>query len=439
MNPGLMPLSRGPLPHAPIPWSQTAVPALPGPVSGQGSVATTIAPFSAAAQATTGSMLIQTVKDIPREAIRFAGGLPSEETFPREAILQASQRILSSTAVAGPALQYAPCAGYEPLRQWIAEYLSTAEVPVSAANIQLVSGAQQALDMVGRLLLDPGDSYAVESPTYAGALEAWQGARGVPVSLLCDQWGPQPDGIRSLPANTKFVYLIPAHQNPTGRTIPTTRREELVQACRERGILVIEDDPYAELSFDGVRLPSMLSMDPGNVIHLGSFSKVVCPGLRVGYVAAPQHILQKFNAAHGSSVLVSAPFNQVLVHEVVRQASFKADHLPALRSRYAAQCQVMLKGLETCFPPGTSWTVPQGGMFIWVTLPARINCKTLLAEAIKLGVGFVPGEIFFASGAMPNTMRLNFVTETPDRITEGLQRLGRLVREKLAEAPGEMV
>lgn len=399
----------------------------------------TASPFASRAEAITGNPILTLLQNLPPETISFAGGLPPPDTFPIDVMMQASQVILSNPKTAETALQYAASAGYLPLREWVANALSTAGMKITVDRVLIVSGAQQGLDLLGKILLDPSDHFAVENPTYPGALETFQAYQGVPAPLLCDQRGPMVEGIRSLPADTKLVYLVPNHQNPTGRTIPHERRLELLDACKQRNLLVVEDDPYLHMHYKGHCPQTMVSMSPEQVVYIGTFSKIIAPGLRVGYVIAPKPVIEKMKAAQSAAVLHTAQFNQILVHEIVRTGFLEDRRLPALRSRYAAQCKVMLEALEQSFPTGISWSVPEGGMFIWVTLPANINCRQLLPEAVRHGVAFVPGDAFYAGSTAPNTLRLSFATESGERIVEGVATLGKILAARMREASSDRV
>ncbi len=362
------------------------------------------------------------------EVTSFAGGLPSPETFPVEHMRIAFDKVLSEQGKV--ALQYGPSDGYAPLRAWVADSLSTNSVQIVPEQVLMVSGSQQGLDLLGKVLIDEGSKVLVETPSYLGALQAFSLYGPEFVSVPGDEGGLIPDEINSLGQGARLLYALPNFQNPTGRTLSLERRLALVEVCARFGIPLIEDNPYGDLSYRNEPLPKMLNMNPDGVIYMGSFSKVLTPGIRLGYVVAPIPLIQKLEQAKQAADLHTAQLTQMVVYETIKDG-FLVSHIPTIRKLYADQCEVMLQALATYFPSGASWTKPEGGMFIWVTLPAHIDSTQLLAEAVEQLVAFVPGEPFYAGTPQKNTLRLSFVTVPPEKIRAGIERLGKLIAAKL--------
>ncbi|MBC3871545.1 aminotransferase-like domain-containing protein [Undibacterium oligocarboniphilum] len=362
------------------------------------------------------------------EVISFAGGLPSPETFPVERMKAAFDKVLSTQGKA--ALQYGPTDGYAPLREFLADSLSVDGSRILPEQILMVSGSQQGLDLLGKVLVDEGSKVLVETPSYLGALQAFSVYRPEFVSVDTDAHGLIPASVASKGAGARLMYALPNFQNPTGRTLSVERRVELVETCARMGIPLIEDNPYGDLCYSGEPLPKMLNMNPGGVIYMGSFSKVLTPGIRLGYVVGPTPLIRKLEQAKQAADLHTAQLTQMVVYEVIKDG-FLAEHIPTIRNLYSRQCNVMLDAMKKHFPAGVEWTTPEGGMFIWITLPAHIDSNELLAEAIQQNVAFVPGGPFYANEAEKNTMRLSFVTVSPERINEGIEKLGKLIKARI--------
>ncbi len=389
--------------------------------------------FSQRALRLTSSAIREILKVTTRpEVISFAGGLPSPEGFPVEQLRQAFDRVLATQGQA--ALQYGPTEGYQPLREWVAAHMSRPGAAVSADEVLIVSGSQQALDMLGKLFIDPGSKVLVESPTYLGALQSFSVFEPEYVAVETDEWGLIPAEVSEPKAKgARFIYALPNFHNPTGLTLNRERRQELVERCAQENILIVEDDPYGELRYLGTPQPTLLSLGRQHgaaVVHLGSFSKVLAPGLRLGYIVAPRAIIDKLVQIKQATDLHSNTLAQMAVYEAIKDG-FIQQHLPAVRDLYQQQCQYMLDAMEEHFPKEAVWTRPEGGMFIWVTLPEGIDSEQLLLKAIDEHVAFVPGTPFYATAdGKPNTLRLSFVTVSEDRIREGIAILGRLIREQ---------
>lgn len=358
--------------------------------------------------------------------ISFAGGVPSPLAFPVDAIKSALQRVMDADLRG--ALQYSRTEGYGPLRDWLANHHR-----VSVDQVLITTGSQQALDLLAKALIDPDSAVMVESPTYLGALQAFGlfGARYL--EMPCDEEGVLPD---ELDANhlkeARFAYLMPNFQNPTGLSIPLERRHALVRRMHDAGVLVVEDDPYQALRYSGKSLPSLHSLCPEGVVYLGSFSKVLAPGLRLGYVIAPTSLLTKLVQIKQAADLHSSSFDQRFAYEVIRDG-FLEMHIPEVRQLYAERCQAMLDALDREMPADVSWSRPAGGMFVWVRLAAGMDSSELLAHALENErgprVAFVPGTPFFAGTAQPHTLRLSFATVSPDQIREGVCLLAQHIRE----------
>ncbi|MFZ6712195.1 PLP-dependent aminotransferase family protein [Undibacterium sp. TC9W] len=362
------------------------------------------------------------------EVISFAGGLPSPETFPVERMRAAFDKVLTQQGKS--ALQYGPTDGYAPLREFLADSLSTNDSKILPDQIMMVSGSQQGLDLLGKVLVDEGSKVLVETPSYLGALQAFSVYRPEFESVDTDDHGLIPASVAAKGAGARLMYALPNFQNPTGRTLSVERRYELVETCARMGIPLVEDNPYGDLCYSGEPLPKMLNMNPGGVIYMGSFSKVLTPGIRLGYVVGPTPLIRKLEQAKQAADLHTAQLTQMVVYEVIKDG-FLSEHIPTIRTLYAKQCNAMLDAMSRHFPEGVQWTKPEGGMFIWVTLPEHMDSKQLLDEAIQQNVAFVPGGPFYANNPAKNTLRLSFVTVSPERINEGIEKLGKLIKARL--------
>jgi 2-aminoadipate transaminase len=362
------------------------------------------------------------------EIISFAGGLPSPATFPVEHMKAAFDKVLTDNGKT--ALQYGPTDGYLPLREWIANSLSIPGSTIKPEQILMTSGSQQALDLLGKVLIDEGSRVIVETPSYLGALQAFSVYGPEFVSVATDDHGLVPSSVDAVADGARMMYALPNFQNPTGRSLSVERRQELVETCARHNLPLIEDDPYGALSYKGAPSPKMLNMHPDGVIYMGSFSKVLTPGIRLGYVVAPLPLVRRLELAKQAADLHTAQLTQMVVHEVVKDG-FLDQHIPSIRTLYGNQCKAMLDAMDQHFPAGVSWTRPEGGMFIWVTLPKHVDAFKLLDESIAQKVAFVPGAPFYANTPETNTLRLSFVTVPPARIVEGIAILGKLIAKHL--------
>ncbi|MDZ7651616.1 MAG: PLP-dependent aminotransferase family protein [Burkholderiaceae bacterium] len=366
------------------------------------------------------------------EVISLAGGLPAPESFPVDALRAAFDAELRDDGQARQALQYSTTEGYPPLREWIAAQESARGVPTAPDEVLIVAGSQQALDLLGKAFVEPEAPLLVESPTYLGALQAFNLFDPTYRALPTDDAGLQPQAIdAALARDARALYVMPNFQNPSGRTLSPARRVELAQAARRHDLWLIEDDPYGELWFRQAPPPSLRSVAPERTIRVCSFSKVLAPGLRLGFVIAPRECIELLVRLKQATDLHTATLTQRAAHRVLATGLLEA-HLPQVRARYARQCEAMLAALDRSMPAGVRWTRPEGGMFVWLTLPAGVDAMALLPRAIERNVAFVPGEPFFAAAPMRNTLRLSFVTVPPPRIEAAVATLGELIASAMA-------
>jgi len=366
--------------------------------------------------------------------ISFAGGLPSPKIFPIEAFAAASAKVLREDGAA--ALQYASSEGLPVLREFIAQQLPW---DVSPDQVLITTGSQQGLDLVAKVLIDRDSRILVETPTYLGALQAFTPMEPRVANIACDAEGPDPDdlarqaaGNGSAADRARFVYLLPNFQNPTGRTMSDARRQALAERALAAGLPVIEDNPYGDLWFDAPPPAPLAARAPDNTLYLGSFSKVLAPGLRLGYLVAPKSLYPKLLQAKQAADLHTPTFNQRMVAEVIKDGVLDT-HVPKIRALYKAQCEAMLAALSREFEGlGVEWNRPVGGMFLWLRLPAGLDSVKLLPMAVENNVAFVPGAPFYADGGDPRTLRLSFVTASVEQINIGIAALAKTLRQALA-------
>ena len=374
------------------------------------------------------------------DVISFAGGLPAPDVFPYEEFREACNVVLKTH---GPvALQYGTTEGYLPLREMIARHTRRFGIEVTEENIMITSGSQQALDLLGKIFINEGDQVLVESPTYLGAMQAWNIYGAEYVTVPSDENGLVTDELEAaLRAGVKFIYVLPNFQNPTGVTIPLERRLRLVELADRYGVPIIEDDPYGQLRFEGSHIPSIVVLDEklhpqnngcytGNVIYLSTFSKTLAPGIRLAWVIAPPEVIRKLVVAKQGTDLNTAVFNQIVAYEVAH-GGFLNKHIEHICSVYHERRDVMLDALEEHMPAGVKWTHPNGGLFLWATLPDGMNTVELFKEAVEQKVAYVPGASFHPCGGGENTMRLNFSYASPEMINEGISRLARVIRRRM--------
>jgi len=358
--------------------------------------------------------------------VSLAGGLPSADTFPVQAVRDATERVLRESP--REALQYAASEGFEPLREWVASHLVQQHgMRVDAAQVLITNGSQQGLDLAAKVLVDADSRVLVETPTYLGALQAFAPYEPTVEALASDHEGPLPEALAAAAPGARFAYLLPNFQNPTGHVYTEARREALVAAARAAGLPLVEDNPYGDLWYDTPPPPPLAALWPQGVLYLGSFSKVLAPGLRLGYIVAPPALYPKLLQAKQAADLHTAIFNQRVVYEVLRHGLLET-HVPTIRARYKAQRDAMEVALERHLAGLAQWQRPVGGMFFWLELPPGLDAMALLPQAVEAGMAFVPGEPFFASAPMRNTLRLSFVTVAADRIETGVAALAGVLR-----------
>ncbi len=358
--------------------------------------------------------------------ISFAGGLPSPKTFPIQAFAQACAKVLRDDGPA--ALQYAASEGYPPLREWVANSLPW---KVDPAQVLITTGSQQALDLVAKILIDKGSRVLVETPTYLGALQAFTPMEPEFVSVASDAQGVDVEDLRTKAAAARFLYLLPNFQNPTGNTMSEARRVQLSAAAAQLGLPMLEDNPYGDLWFDAPPPAPLTARNPDGCIYMGSFSKTLAPGLRLGFLVAPKQLYPKLLQAKQAADLHTPSFNQRMVAEVLKDG-FLDHHVPTIRALYKSQRDAMLLALDKNLAgTGVQWNTPEGGMFLWVKLPAGMNAVDLLPKAVERNVAFVPGAAFYSDAAQNNTLRLSFVTASVEQINEGVALLAQTIREHL--------
>lgn len=365
------------------------------------------------------------------DVISFAGGLPAPELFPVEEIKQVSQLVL--TEMGAKALQYTTTEGFPPLRQWVSERMNKRfHLNLTADDVLITSGSQQVLDLSGKLFLDEGDVVLCENPTYLAAITAFRayGCRFQEVET--DDEGMIPEALEKALADTsrvKMIYVIPDFQNPTGRTWSRARRAALAELAARHETLVVEDNPYGELRFEGEFLPAVKSFDRHEgIIFGGTFSKIFCPGYRLGWVAGPQEIVRKFTLAKQATDLHCNTLAQMEVARYLEMFDIDA-HIERIRTVYKKRRDLLVASMAEEFPKNVRFTKPEGGLFSWAELPKEINARDLLKKSLERKVAFVPGGAFFPNGGHENTLRLNFSNMPDDRIVEGIKRLGLIIRE----------
>ena len=369
------------------------------------------------------------------DVLSFAGGLPAPEAFPVAALAKAHAEVLADDAAS--ALQYGPTEGHGPLRAWVAERMTRRGLPAEPGQVLITAGSQQGIDLVGKALIDPGDLILVEAPSYLAALQTFSTYEARFLAVETDDEGMRVDALeRSLrERRAKLIYVVPNFQNPRGTTLGLSRRMRIAQLAAEHGVTVLEDDPYAELRYRGEALPPIAGLEPSApVIHLGTFSKTLAPGLRLGYLVADARTLGALVIAKQAADLHSGSLAQRAVARLLSTFDYDA-HLRRLRRLYCERLEAMLASIEHCFPAGTTWTRPEGGMFVWVQLPGGLDAEDLLADAMRERVAFVPGAPFYPADPRRDTLRLNFSNRPPLLIAEGMARLGGCLRERLRSAP----
>ncbi len=385
------------------------------------------------------------------EVISFGGGMPAPELFPVHEVDAACQQVLAKEGAV--ALQYGTTEGYQPLREMIARHTARYGIRVKPDNVLITTGSQQALDLIAKLFIDPGDRVVVDAPTYLGALQAFNLFGAEYASVPLDERGMNPDALKAaLRPHPKFMYLLPNFQNPTGLTMSLERRQTVIELADKYDVPIVEDDPYGQLRYEGKHLPPLVALEReahpgrrangeglGSVIYLSTFSKTLAPGLRLGWIVAPTDVIAKLVQLKQGADLHTATFTQVVAYEVAR-GGFLDRHIRTLRQEYHRRRDVMLSALEDNFPEswGVTWTRPAGGLFLWVSLPSGLDSHELLEAALKQNVAFVAGDSFFAPDydrrEANRHMRLNFSYAAPDLLREGIRRLAKAVGQMLGES-----
>lgn len=365
------------------------------------------------------------------EVISFAGGLPAPELFPVEEIKEVNRIVLEEEGA--KALQYTTTEGYTPLREWIANRMnSRLGTRFEFKNILLTHGSQQALDLSGKVFLDEGDVVLCESPTYLAAISAFRAYGCKFMEVPTDDDGMIPEDLERILQSTervKFIYVIPNFQNPTGRTWSIERRKQLVKAAMKHKVVIIEDNPYGELRFEGEALPSVKSFDEaGCVLCLGTFSKIFCPGYRIGWIAGDEKVIAKYVLVKQGADLQCNTIAQMEIAKYLELYNID-EHIEKIREVYRKRRDLTVKTMEEEFPEGVTYTRPQGGLFAWVELPANINARNVLEKSLERNVAFVPGGSFFPNGGRENTFRINFSNMPENRIVEGLKCLAEILKE----------
>lgn len=365
------------------------------------------------------------------EVISFAGGLPAPELFPIEEISAITRLVLTEDGA--EALQYTTTEGYTPLRKWIADRLNTTcGTDFDSDNILLTSGSQQALDLSGKVFLDEGDTVLCESPTYLAAISAFRSYGCRFTEVPTDDYGMIPEALEQIlhtSKRVKMIYVIPNFQNPTGRSWSLERRQQLAEISKKYQVVVIEDDPYGELRFEGIPLPSVKSFDKtGYIFYLGTFSKIFCPGYRIGWVAGDKNAISKFVLTKQCTDLQCSTIAQRVISKYLERYNLD-EHIEKIRNVYRNRRNVAIQTMESLFPEGVEFSRPQGGLFTWVTLPAHMSARLILERSLKRKVAFVPGSSFFPNGGGENTLRLNFSNMSEDRIVTGITCIAEILHE----------
>jgi 2-aminoadipate transaminase len=388
--------------------------------------------YSCSANRMTETIISQILKFMSDPAlISFSGGMPAPELFPIPEFQAAAQRVLERDG--RKALQYGTTLGDPDLRAAIAENMQAQGMGATAENILIVNGSQQALDLLGRLFLDPNDVVLTGNPTYLGALQSWCSYGARYVTLPLDAEGMQLDQLDVMleAHRPKFVYVLPNFHNPAGVTLEARRREQLSKVTAEQRVMVVEDDPYGELRYEGETPKPIVALGSDHVIYLSTFSKTLSPGLRLGWIIAPQEIIAKLAQIKQVADLHTSPLVQMIALELY-QSDFYRPHVQRLCAVYRERRDVMLEAMEEYFPGAVTWEKPEGGLFLWVELPEGADAMDLMHRALEEKVAFVPGQVFYPNSGGENAFRLNFSVSQPDTIREGVKRLGLVLHQALA-------
>jgi len=365
------------------------------------------------------------------EIVSLAGGMPNLSAIPMDVMASLLEKLVRENGQ--EALQYGSGQGHPKLREQICDVMALEGIRANPDDVLVTTGSQQALDLISRIFIDPGDVVLVEAPSYVGALGTFAQYEARVVHVEMDQSGLSPEALRNAiktlryqGSRIKFIYLIPNYQNPTGVTMPSSRRTEILNICREEKIFVVEDNPYGLLGFDGPSPNAMRAEDSENVIYLGSFSKTIVPGFRVGWALVPPALREKLVIASESSILCPSNFSQLAISSYLANQPWR-DQIASFVNLYRVRRDAMLETLDAKFPKSANWTKPKGGFYVWVTLPAGIDTKALMPKAIVAKVAYVPGTAFYADGLGSWSMRLSYCHPTPERIREGVAALAHVI------------
>ncbi len=364
--------------------------------------------------------------------ISFAGGLPAPEFFPVREFKEACIGVLDRDAKT--ALQYSQTEGYRPLKEWLAEAMSKHGIVVEQDNILTVNGSQQGLDLIGKIFLDANTRVITSAPTYLGALQAWNAYQAQYLTVPLDDDGMCVDELEDAldnGAQPKFIYVLPNFHNPAGTTLPLERRERLVELARKHDLVIIEDDPYGDLRYEGADITPIFCLAPERTIYLSTFSKTLAPGIRLAWIVAPKSIIARLVQAKQGADLHTGTFVQMLAHDICHRGILR-QHVKRLRQVYRSRRDTMLEALEEHWPQEASWTRPLGGLFLWARAPERINTRDFLDKAVEAQVAYVPGYAFYpGEKGGENALRLNFSNATEEMINEGIYRMGVAMKKEL--------
>jgi DNA-binding transcriptional MocR family regulator len=374
------------------------------------------------------------------DIVSLAGGMPNLSALPMDMMAEVVRDLVATNGT--EALQYGSGQGHPLLREQICEVMALEGIRANPDDVIVTTGSQQALDLISRIFIDPGDVVLVEAPSYVGALGTFSQYQAAPVHVETDDDGMVPaalveaiKSVRSAGRKIKFLYLIPNYQNPTGVMLSADRRTEILEICAREEIFIVEDNPYGLLGFDRPSPNAMRAQDSENVIYLGSFSKTIASGLRVGWALVPQSIKDKIVIASESSILCPSNFTQLTISSYLKDQPWR-DQIASFVDLYRVRRDAMLESLEAHFPKEATWTRPGGGFYVWITLPPEIDTKAMVPKAIVAKVAYVPGSAFYADGFGSWQMRLSYCHPTPERIREGVKALGAVVKQELASRAG---
>jgi 2-aminoadipate transaminase len=386
--------------------------------------------FAERTEQMVGSIIRELLKlALQPDIISFAGGMPASELFLIREFEEACHYVLAHDGVR--ALQYGTTEGYPPLRQYLVEKMQKYGVAAEQENILIITGSQQALDLIGKIFVNPGDVILTEGPTFLGALQSFRAYQPRFVTAPLDEDGIRTDKLEEVLERhpVKFMYVLPNFHNPAGVTMTLERRLKLVELAARYGVFIVEDDPYGELRFEGEDITPLVALHKENVLYLSTFSKTLSPGIRLGWIVAPSKIIAKLVQAKQGTDLHTSTFIQMVANDICQRGILRS-HVKTIRDVYRERRDAMLTAMEKHFPPDVTWTRPEGGLFLWVQLPEHVDTSEFLNIALQEKVAFVPGRVFYPDEGGKNAMRLTFATAGPEKIEEGIQRLGRaLIRE----------